>query len=327
MMKEPVAITGATGFIGRHVARRLMQKGLAWKGLVRNSDKLRRLGLLPSEIIEGHFEDEDALRRLCSGAGSLIHCGGSIAGLGRGDFFRTNVQGTAALLRACQAARVRRVVHVSSLAAREPHLSSYAASKKESEAVVRSDATNLSWSVVRPPAVYGPGDEATIPLVRALTRRFALLPGNVESRLSLIHVADLASVLVHLAGREDLSARIFEPDDGKPGGYGFHELAAAAEAVTGMRTRVIFVPRSMLILPAWFSLLRGWVRSSPALFSPGKLGELYHGDWVVNPESSHVPGWQPRIDFSTGFKETLEWYRDHAWLPEGHRQPELNGRT
>jgi nucleoside-diphosphate-sugar epimerase len=327
MMNEPVAITGATGFIGRHVARRLMQRGLAWKGLIRNPDKLRRLGLSPNEVVEGHLEDEAALRRLCSGAGAVIHCGGSIAGRSRNDFFRTNVEGTAGLLRACRQAGVRRFVHVSSLAAREPHLSSYAASKKESEATVRAEAKTLSWAVTRPPAVYGPGDEATIPLIRALTWRIALLPGNRESRLSLIHVADLAAVLVHLAERQDLSARIFEPDDGKPGGYGFHELAAAAEAVTGIRTRVIFVPRSMLILPAWFSLVRGWFRGSPALFSPGKLGELYHRDWVVNPESSHVPGWQPRIDFSTGFKETLEWYRDHAWLPEGHRQPEFDGRT
>lgn len=326
-MNEPVAITGATGFIGRHVARRLMQRGLAWKGFVRSSDKIHRLRLVPNEIVEGHLEDEAALRRLCRGAGAVIHCGGSIAGLSRNDFFRTNVEGTAALLRACREAGVRRVVHVSSLAAREPHLSSYAASKKESEAVVRVEAKNLSWAVVRPPAVYGPGDEATIPLIRALTWRFAVVPGNRESRLSLIHVADLASILVHLAEREDLSGRIFEPDDGKSGGYGFQELATAAEAVTGMRTRVIFVPRSMLILPAWFSLVRGWFKGSPALFSPGKLSELYHRDWVVNPESSHVPGWQPKIDFSTGFKETLQWYRDHAWLPEGHRQPEFDGRT
>lgn len=327
MMNQPVAITGATGFIGRHVARRLMQTGRAWKALIRSPEKLRRLQLGPSEIIEGHLEDEAALQRLCSGAGAVIHCGGSIASFSRDDFFRTNVQGTAVLLRACREAGVRRFVHVSSLAAREPHLSSYAASKKESEAILRSEATCLSWAVVRPPAVYGPGDEATIPLIRALTWRMALLPGNGGSKLSLIHVADLASVLVHLAQREDLSGRIFEPDDGKPGGYSFHELAAAAAAVTGTGTRVIFVPRSMLILPAWISLVRAWIRGSPALFSPGKLGELYHHDWVVNPQSSHVPGWQPKIDFSTGFKETLEWYRDHAWLPEGHRQPEFDGRT
>ena len=327
MMDQPVAITGATGFIGRHVARRLMERGLAWRGLIRNSDKLRRLALGPCETIAGHLEDEDALKRFCTGAGAVIHCGGSIAGLNRDDFFRVNVRGTAALVRACREAGVRRFVHVSSLAAREPQLSSYAASKKESEAILQSEAENISWAVVRPPAVYGPGDEATIPLIRALTWRLALLPGHGASKLSLIHVGDLASVLVHLAERKDLSGRIFEPDDGRPGGYSFAELAAAAASVTGTRTRVVFVPRSMLILPAWVSLIRGWVRGFPPLFSPGKLGELYHRDWVVNLDSSHVPGWTPKIDFSTGFKETLEWYRDHAWLPEGHRQSEFDGRT
>jgi nucleoside-diphosphate-sugar epimerase len=327
MMNQPVAITGATGFIGRHVARSLTLRGVPWKGLVRSPDKLRRLGLEACEVIQGHLEDGEALQRLCRGAGAVIHCGGSIAGLNRNDFFQVNVRGTGALLRACREARVRRFVHVSSLAAREPHLSSYAASKRESEAILAKEAKDLSWVVVRPPAVYGPGDEATIPLIRALTWRVALVPGHGASRLSLIHVADLASALVHLAQRQDPTERIIELDDGKAGGYSFEEIAAAATAVTGVSTRVIFVPRSMLILPAWFSLIRGWVKGAPAVFSPGKLGELYHRDWVVNPESSHLPGWQPRIDFSTGFKETLQWYLEHGWLPEGHRQSESDGRT
>ena len=327
MMNQPVAITGATGFIGRHVARRLTLKGVPWKGLIRNPDKLRRLGLEACEVINGHLEDEDALKRLCRSTGAVIHCGGSIAGLNREDFFRVNVRGTRALLKACREEGVKRVVHVSSLAAREPHLSSYAASKRESEAILRTEAKDLSWAVVRPPAVYGPGDEATIPLIRALTWRVALLPGHGASKLSLIHVADLASALVHLAEREDLTERIIEPDDGKAGGYSFEEIVAAAAGVTGIGTRVILVPRSMLILPAWFSLIRSWAQGSPAVFSPGKLGELYHRDWVVNPESSHLPGWQPSIDFSTGFKETLKWYREHGWLPEGHRQSESDWRT
>src|SRR5688572_10307641 len=163
-MIQPVALTGATGFIGRHVARNLTKKGISWKGLIRSSDKLRRLGLQPCDVVEGNLEDQSALLALCKGADAVIHCGGSIAAVMGEDFVRTNVSGTAGLLRACRASGVRRFIHVSSLAAREPHLSSYAASKRESEAILAAQAKDLSWAVVRPPAVYGPGDKATIPL-------------------------------------------------------------------------------------------------------------------------------------------------------------------
>lgn len=321
---QPVAITGVTGFIGRHVARTLAYQGYPWRGLVRDQGKLAALGLRQGEIIEGHLNDEKSLDRLCEGAQSVIHCGGSIAGFSRGDFFRINVGGTLSLLAACHRAGVRRFIHVSSLAAREPDISGYAASKYESENALRLKGGDISWVAVRPPAVYGPGDEATIPLIRALTRRVAFLPGSAASRLSLIHVEDLARALVSLARTEILNATILEIDDGKAGGYDFTEIAAAASAATGVKTRVAFVPRSMLIVPAWCSLILAWIRDAPTVFVPGKLGELYHRNWVVNPVYSRFPGWQAQIDFSTGFADTLKWYREHGWLPEAPIRPEFD---
>jgi nucleoside-diphosphate-sugar epimerase len=319
---QPVAITGVTGFIGRHVARALMRKGHPWRGLVRDQAKLATLGLGAGEIIEGHLGNEKSLDKLCEGAQAIIHCGGSIAGFSRSDFFRVNVGGTLSLLAACQRAGVKRFVHVSSLAARAPDVSGYAASKRESENLVRSTGGKMSWVIVRPPAVYGPGDAATIPLMKALTRRVAFLPGVAASRLSLVHVEDLARALVSLALSDILNAQTLEIDDGKAGGYDFAEIAAAASAVTGIRTRVAFVPRSMLFVPAWCSLILGWARGVPAVFGPDKLGELYHRNWVVSRNCSEIPGWRAQIDFSTGFADTLKWYREHSWLPEAHIRPD-----
>jgi nucleoside-diphosphate-sugar epimerase len=322
---QPVAITGVTGFIGRHVARELMQRGLRWRGLVRSRDKLAALNLSGGEITEGRLADAAALGRFCEGAKAVIHCGGSIAGYSRWDFMRVNVEGTASLVAACQRSQVKRLIHVSSLAAREPQLSPYAESKAESEKVLQLSGAGISWAIVRPPAVYGPGDQATIPLIRTLIRPIAFMPGDATSRLSLIHVRDLAKALVSLALTDAVHGGTFEIDDGKQGGYDFGEMAATAAAVTGIRTRVIFLPRSMLIVPAWCSLILGWLQGTPRVLSPGKLGELYHRNWVVNPGCSDIPGWRARIDFSTGFTDTLKWYREHGWLPEGHIRPEPGG--
>jgi nucleoside-diphosphate-sugar epimerase len=317
--EQPIAITGVTGFIGRNVARILAAGGQPWRGLVRDRRKLALLGLGGGEIIDGELADRPSLARLCSDVSAVIHCGGTIAAFSRQDFSRVNVEGTARLLDACRTNGVSRFIHVSSIVEREPQLSDYAASKRESEHVVCQSrgTTDMACAIVRPPAVYGPGDEATIPLIRSLTQSYALLPGGPSSRVSLLHVEDLARALASLALDGTLASGPFEIDDGKKGGYSFAELASLASAVTGTQVRVIFLPRSMLFLPASLSLFLAHVKGSPTVFSPGKLSELYHPNWVADSALSTFSGWKPRIDFSTGFADTLEWYRKHGWVPEG----------
>jgi 2-alkyl-3-oxoalkanoate reductase len=312
-----VAVTGLTGFVGRNVARALASEGTGWRGLVRDQRKLGALDLPQGEIVKGSLEDTAALDRLCEGASAVIHCGGLIAALSRKDFFTTNVAGTSLLLAASMRMGVKRFVHVSSLAAREPQVSDYAASKRAGEEAVREAAGSISWVIMRPPVVYGPGDAATVPLMRSLARPIAFIPGSPATRLSLIHVRDLARALTMLAANHDIQSTVLEIDDGKAGGYNFEEIAAAASQATGAKTRVVFVPRPMLAGPAWLSLAMARATGIPAMFCPDKLGELYHGDWVVRSDRREFAGWQPQIDFSTGFADTLKWYKEHGWLPEG----------
>jgi nucleoside-diphosphate-sugar epimerase len=312
-----VAVTGLTGFVGRNVARALAKEGTRWRGLVRNQRKFAALDLPQGEIVAGSLEDTAALERLCEGTSAVIHCGGNIAALSRKDFFTTNVAGTSLLLAASIRMGVKRFVHVSSLAAREPLVSDYAASKRAGEEAVKQGAGSISWVIVRPPVVYGPGDAATVPLMRSLARPIAFVPGSAATRLSLIHVEDLARALAMLASNHDIQSTVLEIDDGKAGGYNFEEIAAAASQATGAKPRVVFVPRPMLAGPALFSLLMARATRTPAMFCPDKLGELYHRDWVVSPDKREFAGWEPRIDFSTGFADTLRWYKKHDWLPEG----------
>ena len=312
-----VAVTGLTGFVGRNVARALASEGTGWRGLVRDQRKLGALDLPQGEIVKGSLEDTAALNRLCEGASAVIHCGGRIAALSRKDFFTTNVAGTSLLLAASMRMGVKRFVHVSSLAAREPQVSDYAASKRAGEEAVKEGAGSTSWVIMRPPVVYGPGDAATVPLMRSLARPIAFVPGSAATRLSLIHVRDLARALTMLAANHDIQSTVLEIDDGKAGGYNFEEIAAAASQATGAKTRVVFVPRPMLAGPAWLSLAMARTTGIPAMFCPDKLGELYHGDWVVRSDKREFAGWQPQIDFSTGFADTLKWYKEHGWLPEG----------
>src|SRR5205085_3610661 len=160
---------------------------------------------------------------------AVIHVAGVISAPTAAAFELGNVAGTLSMLAAATAGGVRRFVHVSSLAAREPKLSLYGASKHKAEELVHS--SGLDWVIVRPPAVYGPGDKETLELFRMAKLGLMLMPP--KGRMSIIHVDDLAQLLLALAGYSAPSNLLVEADDGKPGGWNHREFAKALGKAVG----------------------------------------------------------------------------------------------
>lgn len=312
---QRVAITGITGFVGRHVAQALFERGTPVRGLVRSSAKARTLSQPGLELVEGSLSDEQALARLCANATCLVHCAGAVAAEDAKAFFRVNADGTKAVLTAARKAGVSNVVHVSSLAARAPELSAYAASKQQSEEVARQVCGGMSLYILRPPAVYGPGDRATLPLISALTRPVVVLPGRPNTRLSLIYARDLAAAVAVLALEEGIAPGTYEMSDGQPSGYSLADLVAIASEVTGRRQRLLYIPESLLSVPAWIGGAVSSFLHSPRMLTPGKVRELYHLDWVAQePLLEHSGRWRPEVSFKEGLALTLAWYHEQGWL-------------
>ena len=142
----------------------------------------------------GTSDNGAALDDLMRGVDAVIHVAGVIGALRREEYFFANEQGTKATAEAALRNGVKRFVHISSLAAREPELSAYGASKHAGEAAMENFKSRMSVVILRPPAVYGPGDRGTLPLLRSLTQLFAVIPGTGTSRFSLIYVDDLATL-------------------------------------------------------------------------------------------------------------------------------------
>ena len=303
-----VAITGATGFAGGHAMRELALRGHRLRALVRNPESAT---LLPGvETVRGGLADADALRRLVAGAAAVVHFAGALAALDREGYFRVNATGTEALLGAAREAGTPRFVHISSLAAREPQLSSYAASKRAGEEAVERHAAALNAVIIRPPAVYGPGDRGTLPLIRELTKPVAAIPGRPDARFSLIHARDLARIVAQgIEGREQ---GLHEVSDQKPGGYGWTELIAAAAEQRGAPIRTLFLPRAVPAAVALAAEAVAKVSGRPGLVNRGKIAELYHPDWVCREGTLSLPD---PTGFGEGLAETLAWYRDAGWLP------------
>jgi len=300
-----LAITGGTGFIGQHLLRHAAAAGFEVRALTRKPQHPRP-GLT---WIEGSLEDAESLARLVSRTEAVIHVAGAINAPSAQAFEAANVAGTLALVEAARGEGVQRFVHISSLAAREPELSAYGASKARSEAIVA--ASPLAWSIVRPPAVYGVGDREMLELFRFARRGVVPLPPR--GRLSLIAVDDLVRLFLMLAEARDEEPAIYEPDDGHRGGVSHAELARALALAVG-RKRV-----ATPALPRWLLKLIGrldmWIRGENAKLTPDRVGYFCHPDWTSR-EDMQPPRtiWLPEIGLDRGLKDTADWYRAAKWL-------------
>jgi uncharacterized protein YbjT (DUF2867 family) len=303
-----VAVTGATGFVGRHLLKALVGPDVKVRALVRrDAAELEACGV---SVLRGGLGDAGVLRQLTDGADAVVHCAGVVVAPHAAAYDVVNAEGTAAMLRAT--APTTRFVHVSSLAAREPSLSAYAASKHRAEQLVREAALPSSL-IIRPPAVYGPGDKVTLPIFRQLHSGLLIAPAARAARFSLIYVADLVRLLASLALRPFTAVQPLEPDDGRAGGYGWSDLAGIAGATAGRRVRTFHLPPRALWPLAIGAEIWGRLTDRPPPLSRDKLRELGHRDWVCRPMPVEF-GWQPSTTFAQGYADTVAWYARAGWL-------------
>lgn len=302
-LSGPVAITGITGFVGGALARRLVEAGITVRGLVR-----RDTAPLPADIerIRGGLGDPAALDALVAGASLLVHCAGAVRGADRTDFDRVNVAGTELLLtRVARSSPGMRVIHLSTLAAREPTLSHYAASKQAAEALF-DDATDCRWTLLRPTAVYGPGDRELAPLLTTMARGLAPIPMVAGARVTLIHIDDLVTAIVAAAASPACIGGCFELGDARGDGYDWAELAGAVARIRNRRVHRIPVPTGLLrTLGGMNVVLARLLRRAPML-SPGKVRELTHPDWSCDSARfRQLTGWQPAVDLDAGLATVI----------------------
>lgn len=303
-----IAVTGATGFVGKALLPRLIAQGHAVRALVRDP----ALVTLPHgvHVVRGDLANEIALQDLTDGTDVVLHVAGAIAGLTRADYFRANVDGTMNVARAALARKVKQFVFVSSLAAREPHLADYGASKKTAEDELTAFATGMQLTILRPAAVYGPGDTATLPLLKALMSRTAFIPGSAQARFSMVHVDDVARCLVDAA--VERREGTFALDDGQ-GGHSWAELIEITRASFGTPQRHCFIPRGLALAMGTAGDRIGTFRGKPWLVSSGQIKQIYHSDWAVRE-----PRWPLHnpIPLQKGLPNTMRWYQAQGLLPK-----------
>ncbi len=303
--QKTVAITGATGFVGRVTLDRLVDAGWQVRALTRR-DQPKKAGVI---WVHGALDKPDSLTTLCEGADAVLHIAGVVNAPDIAGFEAGNVTGTANMLAAAKEAGIQRFVHVSSLAAKHPDLSMYGASKARAEKLVGTSL--LDWTIIRPPGIFGPGDTEMFDMFRLASKGWALLPPR--GQVSVIHVDDLARLLVALLpAHDDATARIFEADDGIEDGWSHEAFARAIGWAIGRRVTTLHAPRFLLKVAGQADRL---FRGRKAKLTPDRANYLAHRDWTIDRSAAPPPAlWVPQIATRQGLKDTVRWYRAQGWM-------------
>jgi 2-alkyl-3-oxoalkanoate reductase len=297
-----VLLTGGTGFIGRRLHRALLDHDVAVRLLVRNASAPPGVVDPRCELCIGALTDAAAVADAVAGVDAVVYAAGAVRGRSPGDFHAANVGGVATVAAALARANPTvGMVLLSSLAASRPALSDYAASKHLGEQAL-ADSGHAAWMVLRPPAVYGPGDAELRPLLALVRRGLAVRPGPADQRLALLHVDDLCrAVLAALRHLPACHRETFTLHDGRESGY---DWGGIAQAVAGRRVRELGLPVWLLHTLAQANHALSALTGRPPMLTRGKVRELRQSDWLCdNRDFTRATGWVPQIDLARGAAE------------------------
>lgn len=301
---KTIAITGATGFVGSTVIKLLISQGWHVKALVRSPNKLEQFIDHPIEWIYGDLSNSESLFSLVDNAYAVIHCAGTVRGSHLSDFIAANVEGVSNLVATIlDNSSQPRFLLISSLAARMPDISDYAKSKRQGEDVLTIHTSQLKWTILRPAAIYGAGDQEMKPLLDLLQQGICLQLSDTDSLFSLIHVDDVAQAAAQWLNNGVAEHEIIELDDGFPNGYCWQDISNIAASVFHRPVRRIYVPLVILKALANASIFVARALNRSPMLTPGKARELAWHDWVCrNQPKMQIENWHPMLQFEQGLK-------------------------
>jgi nucleoside-diphosphate-sugar epimerase len=320
-------VTGGTGFVGAHLVQALRARGDEVTCLVRNAAKAQALGWTDVRLVRGDLDDAAALRAGCAGAEVIYHVAGRVSARDLDEFMRANRDGTANVLEA--AAQVGgppgRFVLVSSLAAAGPTapgqpidetrppspVTPYGQSKLAAELLVRAMAG--SWTIVRPPTVYGEWDREVLKVFKLARAGLAPVFGDGSQELSVIYAGDLAAALVAAATAPATAHRVY---------YAAHpvvttsrELVRAIGRAVGRQPRIVPLPGPLARVLLWTIGSIAHLAGRATLLSGDKAAEFLAPAWTCRPDAlTRDAGWRAETDLETGLRRTAAWYRREGWL-------------
>jgi nucleoside-diphosphate-sugar epimerase len=324
-----VLITGATGFIGSHLAEALHAKGYRLRCLVRKTSSLEWIKHLPVEYSYGSFFDAPALQKAVEGVDYVYHLAGLTKAASRAEYFQGNHIATKNLLEAVVASnsRLKRFVHISTQAAVGPSIgvdpidertpfhpiTTYGVSKMEAEKECLKLMDKIPITITRPPAVYGPREKDIFAFFKAMNNRFQLMIGFNEKHVSLIHVNDLVDGIL-LAGEHPAAAgqTYFISSERF---YSWKDVGETTSRAMGKKALRLRIPETLVYTVAAFAELFSSITHKAVLLNFEKARDIVQDAWTCSiAKAKNELGFKEQISLEDGIHSTVQWYRERGWL-------------
>jgi nucleoside-diphosphate-sugar epimerase len=325
-------ITGATGFVGGHLAEACAGRGWNVRALVRGGSDTSLLARYPVTLIRGDLTDGAAVREALQGVEVVLHCAAKVGDWGPVEEYRAvNVEALRGVLDACRAVPLRRFVHFSSLgvyAARhhygteesEPlpahHIDGYTQTKVESEQLVMNSHREhkLPVVVLRPGFIYGPRDRTVMPKLLGNMRKGKLrYIGGGKGAMNCIYVGNLVEAALLAVEKPEAVGQIYNLTDG--------ELVSKRRFIESIADGLGLPHPKPVSVPLWAARVMAWWMErgarkknspKPPRLTQGRLKFLgLNLDFSIEKAKREL-GYQPRWSFDEGMRETVAWYKQNA---------------
>ncbi|MGB7219432.1 MAG: NAD-dependent epimerase/dehydratase family protein [Vicinamibacterales bacterium] len=316
-----VAVTGATGFIGRHLTAHLVSQGADVRAIVR----ARSAHAAPpgATTVQAPLETS-ALTEAFAGVDAVVHLAGIVSTVREREYIDVNVRGTQAVAAAARAAGAR-LIYVSSLAAAGPAspaaprreedpsapLTPYGHSKLAGERLITA-IEGLRWTILRPSVVYGPGDRAMLPLFRFARLGILPLVGRRDAAYTFIYVHDVVRAIDAALAAPTLQDTVFV---GHPHPVTARDLLTRIQAALGGSALTIPIPSVITDLAAMAGEAAGKLIGRPMLLNRWRNVEISAEGFVCHVDRLRDRlGIVAEVDLQRGLNETARWYRQQGWL-------------
>ena len=326
-----VLVTGATGFLGSHIADELLKKGYEVRCTYRKTSNLRWLKDKPFELVEADFFDIESLKKATEGVDYIVHSAGVVAGRNLDDFLRGNRDTTLNLLKAAEATapNLVRFVHVSSQTAAgpaesldkpvtedmTPHpITAYGISKIEAEKAVLSFKDKFNYTIVRPTAIYGPRDVAIFQMFQIAQKGLGTLMGFDKKYLNLIHSDDCSRGIIQaMESDKAINETYFIASEEI---YNWPQIINVFKKAFNKKFFITLrIPHFLIYTIGAISEFFGRFAKKPPVFNKDKARDFVQKYWICSIEKSQRDfGFKQQVSLEDGIKQTIDWYKEHGWL-------------
>jgi len=322
-----VLVTGANGFLGRYILEELKSQGHTSLAFVRRAHSAQQLRQEGFDVHVGRLDEPQELSEALKKIDAVIHAAGGGKAVQPQSYFDNNVAPTRRLFEALEQSKVKRCLLISSLAAAGPSaqnvpkkndsllnpISPYGESKAAAEGIAFQFKDILHVGILRPPAIYGPGDIRLLPLFKTAQKGFVPVPGGLPKSLSLIHVQDCAHAIVDALSANYPSGSAFFVDDGTR--HSMEVLVQAMGQALHTRPKLVSIPGWCLSTIAVLSTQLARTLKRDAWLTPSKVHELLQPHWICDStDTQKVLNWKPKVKLDLGIRSTARWYQKQGWL-------------